>query len=43
MVRGVNEAAVVEMFKGYYKDFRELLHIIEDNNNITDIKVRDYI
>ena len=33
MVRGVNKAAVIEMFKGYYKDFRELLYIIGDNNN----------
>ena len=33
MVRGVNKAAVVEIFKGYCKDFRELLYIIGDDNN----------
>ena len=33
IVGGVNEAAVVEMFKGYRKDFREMLYIIRDDNN----------
>lgn len=28
-----NEATVVDMFKAYYKDFREVLYVIGDDNN----------
>ena len=33
LVGGVNETVVIEMFKVYYKDFIDQLHIVSDDND----------